>query len=246
MRADEATAEAETERSGLAGKLVELDESRAEVETLRAQVSARINEWEAVGAEIEAADAAIANQIRELEAELARQAAAAEEKRLAAEEEARLAAEEAAANGEEPVESDDGEPAPAPADLGPFSVTHRPVPGVITSSFGSRVHPIFGTTRNHYGLDFNGNTGDPIAAAAAGQVISAGWMNGYGNVVVLSHGDGFTTLYAHQSELLVSYGDSVAGGETIGRVGSTGFSTGAHLHFEIRVDGVAVDPAPYL
>lgn len=251
-RADDATAEAEAEELALAERLIELDESRAEVGELLAQVSVRIGEWEAVGAEIDAADAAIAKQIRELEAELARQAAA-EAARLAAEEEARRLAEEEASN-EEPDSEDpdpgdedpDAEDSGPPVDLGPFSVTHRPVPGAVTSLFGPRVHPIFGTTRNHYGLDMDGSTGDSISAAATGQVITAGWMNGYGNTVIISHGDGFTTLYAHQSEILVSYGDSVDGGDTIGQVGSTGFSTGPHLHWEIRVDGVAVDPEPYL
>lgn len=244
-RADEATAEAEETRTDLAARLVELDDSKAEVEALRAQVSVRIGEWEAVGREIEAADAAIAEQIRELEAELARQAEE-EARRQAEEEEARRQAQEEANDDSDTDPDGNDEPADPPVDLGPFSVTHRPVPGAVTSLFGSRVHPIFGTTRNHYGLDFGAGSGEPIAAAASGQVITAGWMNGYGNVVILSHGDGYTTLYAHQSEILVSYGDSVDGGDTIGRVGSTGWSTGPHLHWEIRVDGVAVDPLPYL
>ncbi|MEZ5244812.1 MAG: peptidoglycan DD-metalloendopeptidase family protein [Acidimicrobiales bacterium] len=243
-RADEATAQAETERADLAARLVELDASKAEVEELRAQVAARIDEWEAVGREIEEADAAIASQIRELEAELARQAAE-EAARKAAEEQARLEAEQAAEASDEPATADDAPAAPPVVD-GPFSITHRPVPGAVTSGFGSRVHPIFGTSRNHYGVDLNGSSGDPIVAAAAGRVITAGWMSGYGNVVILSHGDGYTTLYAHQSAILVSNGDTVAGGATLGRVGSTGWSTGPHLHFEIRIDGTAVDPLSYL
>jgi len=257
-RADEATAEAEAEEVALVERLAELDKSRTEVAELRSQVSVRIDEWQAVGAEIEAADAAIAVEIRELEAELARQAEAA---RLAAEEEARRLAEEAANVEPDPEDPDpenpDGEdpdpetpdpddPEEPPVDTNGFSVTHRPVPGAVSSLFGPRVHPIFGTTRNHYGIDMHGSTGDPISAAAAGQVITAGWMNGYGNTVIISHGDGTTTLYAHQSEVLVSFGDSVAGGDVIGEVGSTGFSTGPHLHWEIRIDGVAVDPLPYL
>lgn len=250
-RAETAAAEAQAQADALELRLEELDESKAEVEELRSQVAVRVADWQAVEAEIDAADAAIARQIRELEAELARQAAEAEARRLA-EEEARRLAEEEAANGEEPDPDaddagDEDETAPAPpVDLGPFEVSHRPVPGPITSRFGSRVHPIFGTTRNHYGVDFGGNTGEPIVAAAPGVVLTAGWMNGYGNTVVVSHGDGFTTLYAHQNEILVSTGDSVAGGDLLGRVGSTGWSTGPHLHWEIRVDGIAVDPEPYL
>jgi murein DD-endopeptidase MepM/ murein hydrolase activator NlpD len=235
-RADDATAEAEAEESALEDRLAELDVSRAEVENLRAQVSVRIEEWQAVGLEIEAADAAIGKQIRELEAALARQAA--EAARIAAEDEASRLADAESADGEDPAKP--------PLVLGPFSVTHRPVPGAVTSLFGPRIHPIFGTSRSHFGIDMHGNTGDPIAAAAAGQVITAGWMSGYGNTVIISHGDGVTTLYAHQSEVLVGYGDMVDGGDAIGKVGSTGFSTGPHLHWEIRVEGVAVDPLPYL
>lgn len=257
QRAAAAAAEAQAERDALQVRLGELDASRAEVEELRAEVAARTADWQAVGAEIEAADAAIAREIRELEADLARRAAEEEARRQAEAEAQRQAEAEAqrqaeandpAEGGDDPAAEPDGsEPTQTgPTVTGPFSVSHRPVPGAITSGFGSRVHPIFGTTRNHYGIDFNGNTGDPISAAAGGVVLTAGWMSGYGNTVVVSHGDGFTTLYAHQSAILVSSGDTVAAGEVIGRVGSTGWSTGPHLHWEIRIDGVAVDPAPYL
>jgi murein DD-endopeptidase MepM/ murein hydrolase activator NlpD len=247
-RADAATAEAEAERIVLDDRLDELDLARGEAQDLRDQVSVRVADWQAVGAEIEAADAAIVREIRELEAELARQAAEAA-RRLAEEEEARRLAEEQAAEDPESVDDLDGAGPDVdnpPVDLGPFEVTNRPVPGFISSSFGPRTHPIFGSVRNHYGLDFHGNTGEPISAAAAGTVLSAGWMNGYGNTVVLSHGDGFTTLYAHQNAIAVSAGESVDGGETVGFVGSTGWSTGPHLHWEIRINGVAVNPALYL
>ncbi|MEM7140069.1 MAG: M23 family metallopeptidase [Actinomycetota bacterium] len=263
QRAEDARAEAAAERAELDAKLAELDDDRAEVERLRGEVSVRVADWESVGSEIDAADAAMQIQIRELEEDLARQIAEAEARRLAEEEEARRIAEEEAAAAEEEAaadeddaddsdegdgdEADDGtDDEQPPVVLGPFAVTHRPVPGAVTSPFGPRVHPIFGTTRNHYGLDFNGSMGQPISVAATGVVLSAGWMNGYGNTVVVSHGDGFTTLYAHMSQTNVSSGASVSGGDVIGLVGSTGWSTGPHLHWEIRVDGVAVDPAPYL
>ncbi len=211
-RADDATAEAEAERIELAARLGDLAAARDEVDELRAQVSERVDEWQAVGAQIEAADDLIVDQIRELEAELARQAAAAAEAeaervRLVEEEAKRLA--EEAANSEDPEDpenTEEPEEPEAPVNLGPFSVTHRPVPGVITSSFGVRVHPVFGTTRNHYGIDLDSNRGEPISAAAAGTVLTAGWMNGYGNTIVISHGDGYTTLYAHQTSLAVSSG----------------------------------------
>ena len=150
--------------------------------------------------------------------------------------------------GEDDPESEDGggEEDSDPAPGGTFAITHRPVNGTITSPFGERIHPIFGTVRNHYGIDFNGSTGDPIVAAADGVVLFSGWRTGYGNTVLVSHGDGFTTLYAHMTDMNVLAGDDVAGGELIGWVGSTGWSTGSHLHFEVRLDGVALDPALYL
>lgn len=117
-----------------------------------------------------------------------------------------------------------------------------PTDGRAGSGFGPRVHPIFGTTRQHSGVDISGSTGQPIIAAAAGQVVSAGRRGGYGLAVVIDHGGGLATLYAHQSVLNVRDGEFVAQGQKIGEVGSTGFSTGPHLHFEIRVDGVPQDP----
>ena len=122
----------------------------------------------------------------------------------------------------------------------------RPVPGKITSGFGPRRHPILGITRMHSGLDMNARTGDSIVAAGAGTVILASYNGGYGNTVVIDHGGGMTTLYAHQSRIDVSRGEKVKAGERIGLAGSTGLSTGAHLHFEVRINGKPVDPRPYL
>lgn len=138
-----------------------------------------------------------------------------------------------------------GSTAPAP---GSSSVSgfQWPVGGSVTSGFGYRIHPIYGTRRLHQGLDISGGSGTPIAAAKGGTVISAGWRGGYGNAVVISHGDGVTTLYAHQSSMNVSNGQQVSRGDIIGWVGSTGASTGPHLHFEVRINGSAVDPRPYL
>jgi murein DD-endopeptidase MepM/ murein hydrolase activator NlpD len=122
----------------------------------------------------------------------------------------------------------------------------RPSSGPITSRFGPRVHPIFGVVKFHYGIDFGAGAGSPIRAAAAGKVLSAGWIGGYGNTTIIDHGGGMATLYAHQSSFGVSAGQQVSAGQTIGAVGSTGNSTGPHLHFEVRVNGQAVDPAGYL
>ncbi len=122
----------------------------------------------------------------------------------------------------------------------------RPVPGAIGSGFGWRTHPILGYRRMHTGVDMRAGHGDAIVAATAGVVILAGWHGGYGNCVVIDHGGGVTTLYAHQSQINVSVGQSVAGGKVVGYVGSTGMSTGPHLHFEVRLSGKPVNPVPYL
>ena len=122
----------------------------------------------------------------------------------------------------------------------------RPAVGKIVSGFGNRLHPILGDYRLHAGVDYDGNTGDPIIASRNGVVILAEYYGGYGHTVILDHGDGFSTLYAHLSSYNVSVGDTVAAGRTLGAMGSTGLSTGPHLHFEIRRNGTAVDPLPYL
>jgi murein DD-endopeptidase MepM/ murein hydrolase activator NlpD len=121
-----------------------------------------------------------------------------------------------------------------------------PAEGEITSPFGWRVHPIFGTQRLHTGIDIGADYGDAIRAADGGVVIHSDWMGGYGNAVIIDHGNGISTLYAHNSQLLVSEGQTVAKGQTISRCGSTGYSTGPHLHFEVRQNGSPVNPLNYL
>ncbi len=119
-----------------------------------------------------------------------------------------------------------------------------PVPGVtkITSKFGYRIHPISGKRKLHTGLDIGAPTGSNVVAGNDGTVIKSGWNNSYGNVVMVDHGGGIVTLYAHNSRLLVSAGDTVTRGQTIAKSGSTGDSTGPHLHFEVRVNGDYKDP----
>lgn len=121
-----------------------------------------------------------------------------------------------------------------------------PLVGIVTSNFGWRVHPILGHRRFHAGVDFGASHGSTIQAADAGVVIFSGWYGGYGNSVVISHGGSLTTLYAHASELYVSQGQTVQQGQAIAAVGSTGFSTGPHLHFEVRQNGEPVNPLGFL
>jgi murein DD-endopeptidase MepM/ murein hydrolase activator NlpD len=117
---------------------------------------------------------------------------------------------------------------------------------VVTSTFGYRVHPIYGDRRLHAGVDFRASTGTSVLAAGAGTVAFAGWKSGYGNTVIIDHGGQIATLYGHNSALAVSVGDTVKRGERIAAAGSTGNSTGPHVHFEVRVSGTPVDPMKYL
>jgi len=123
-----------------------------------------------------------------------------------------------------------------------------PVPSssVITSPFGTRYHPILKQYRTHTGIDIAAQTGASILAAADGQVIFAGYYGGYGYAVIIDHGDGISTLYGHNSALLVKEGDTVKRGQVIAKAGSTGLSTGPHLHFEVRKNGVPVNPMDWL
>jgi murein DD-endopeptidase MepM/ murein hydrolase activator NlpD len=117
-----------------------------------------------------------------------------------------------------------------------------PVEGQPTSGFGMRLHPMDYAERLHAGMDIAAPAGTPIQAAAAGQVAFSGMQAGYGNVVVIQHAEGYTTLYAHNTANLVSVGTTVNRGQPIATVGSTGRSTGPHLHFEVRKDGKQLDP----
>ena len=225
----ERAAAAEEERLSQAQRLAELEEAEDEAQRLRDEIQARIDEWERVSEEIAGADRDIQNEIAAIEREIQRR----EELRRRAEEEARRRAVEEQRRAAEAAD-------------GPFQLVAWPADGVLTSPFGPRVHPIFGVRRMHNGIDIGGSTGDPVRAARSGEVIVAGWREGFGNTIVLYHGLGYSTLYAHMSRIGVSVGEEVASGDRIGSVGSTGWSTGPHLHFEFRIDGEAVDPMPYM
>lgn len=127
-------------------------------------------------------------------------------------------------------------------------VMRWPVPSstTITSPFGMRFHPILKKNELHTGIDIGAPRGVSIVAAAKGTVIVAGWKTGYGNTVIIDHGGKIATLYGHASKLLVSVGDNVKAGQTIAKVGSTGWSTGPHLHFEVRKDGTPINPLKYV
>jgi murein DD-endopeptidase MepM/ murein hydrolase activator NlpD len=124
----------------------------------------------------------------------------------------------------------------------------KPVLGEVetTSGFGIRADPFVGRPAMHTGLDFRASTGTPVRATANGKVVTAGWSGGYGRMVEIDHGNGLTTRYGHLSEIEIENGDMVRIGQVIGAVGSTGRSTGPHLHYETRIDGDPVDPQKFL
>ena len=121
-----------------------------------------------------------------------------------------------------------------------------PVEGWITSPFGSRGSPFSSRREFHKGIDIKAKAGTPIQAPAKGVVTTVGWQGGYGNMVVLNHGNGITTRYAHLQKTVLKVGDTVSRGDLIGYVGSTGRSTGAHLHYEVMLNGVCVNPVQYI
>lgn len=123
-----------------------------------------------------------------------------------------------------------------------------PVPGysTISSPFGYRVHPVLGVSKLHTGIDIPAPTGTPAVAVASGTVIYSGVQGTYGNTVMIRHDNGLVSLYAHNSSLVVKVGDKVKKGQVVTKIGSTGRSTGPHLHFEIRVNGTPQNPLNYL
>jgi murein DD-endopeptidase MepM/ murein hydrolase activator NlpD len=214
----------QTSRDAQAGARAAVQGEIATNDKLRSEVVSRKEEFETQVENLERESAAIAETLRRRAAEAAAAAAAA------------------AAN----PSSGAGGPAAAVPSKAPGRL-QLPVPGApVTSPYGPRVHPIYGTVRIHTGIDYGADTGTAIHAAADGVVISAGWYGGYGNATIVDHGGGLATLYGHQSAMLVSGGQKVTAGQVIGRVGCTGACTGPHLHFEVRVDGDPVDPMGYL
>ncbi|WP_374547120.1 M23 family metallopeptidase [Rhodoblastus sp.] len=130
----------------------------------------------------------------------------------------------------------------------PFAPLRQPLPGPldVTSTYGYRTDPFLGRPALHTGMDFRGDYGEPVRATAAGRVVSAGPAGGYGNMVEIDHGAGLATRYGHLSRIFVEEGQWISAGSELGAVGSTGRSTGPHLHYEVRVDGAPVDPSRYI
>lgn len=235
----------EDESERLESELANLAEEEAEAEEAIEAERRREEERRRREEERRRAEEAEARRVAqaEAEAEEARRAEAARQAEARREEQ--RASRSASSNDAQPSSS---QPSGSSPDSAPSSGSQlaRPSNGPVTSSYGQRRHPIYGTTRMHTGTDFGAPSGAPVFAADGGTVVSAGWRGGYGNAVVVNHGGGMTTLYAHMSGFSVSAGQQVSRGQTVGSTGSTGYSTGPHLHFEVRMNGSPTNPMGYL
>ena len=214
-----------------------LNEKNKELQNVNAQIGEKSAQAKAYEDDIKAQEAKIA----QMEAEI---------KKKEAEEAAKKAAEEAARKAEEEKDK-------RTKNLGAGSTTTTstgssslrwpcPASGRITSGYGKRKSPTAGASSNHKGIDISASTGSSIVAAAGGTVSIATYSYSAGNYVVVNHGNGLSTVYMHCSQLLVSAGDTVKAGQTIAKVGSTGYSTGSHLHFAVRKNGSYVNPSSYV
>lgn len=252
---DEKKQSIEADRLKTVAKKAEQETALSDQESVKAQKDQLLAQNQGVLSEykaIEDAEAATSADIEsQLQAYYAQQAAEAAAQQAAAEQaaaEQAAAAQQAADNGSSDTVEAGGSTYTEPAAAAPVysgGGYQWPCGGSITSPFGWRIHPIYGDSRFHSGVDIGASTGTPVAATGNGRVISAGYNGGYGNCVIIDLGDGVSALYAHLSSMNVSGGQSVSAGQTVGGVGSTGDSTGAHLHFEMRVNGSAVNPYNY-
>lgn len=240
--------------------ILEIQKQKAAIEAKKAQLEEDKRQLDALAAEAEKTQKEIAakkaEQQKVLDAAKSNKAAAAQmeqdlnaqlasvrnliQQRLAAAEAARQAAQQAA-------ESDNGGGGGSDDNyVQGTGAMSWPCSGPITSPFGYRTHPIFGTTIFHAGIDIGVDYGTPIHAADSGVVVYSGWISGYGNAVIIDHGGGVSTLYGHNQSLAVSEGQSISKGSVIAYAGSTGNSTGPHCHFEVDVNGSPVNPMGYL
>ena len=222
-----------------------LDLSREELEDRITDMQAKIDLLATIEDDLEAQSAKLENEIKELVAKAEAEAAEAARKKAAEEAARKKAAEEAARK--KAAEGNSAQTTTQAASDGSGKMLW-PAPGykTISSPYGNRMHPIKKKTLFHSGIDIAAPSGVNIVAAKSGTVIISRMESGYGNTVVIDHGGGITTLYGHCSKLLVKAGQKVKAGETIAKVGSTGVSTGPHLHFEVRKNGSPVNPSGYL
>ena len=240
--------------------ILEIQKQKAAIEAKKAQLEEDKRQLDALAAEAEKTRQEIAKKKAEqqkvLDAAKSNKAAAAQmeqdlnaqlasvrnliQQRLAAAEAARQAAQQQAASDDEGGGGSDDNYVQGTGAMG------WPCSGPITSPFGYRTHPIFGTTIFHAGIDIGVDYGTPIHAADSGVVVYSGWISGYGNAGIIDHGGGISTLYGHNQSLAVSEGQSVSKGSVIAYAGSTGNSTGPHCHFEVDVNGSPVNPMGYL
>lgn len=258
----------EAKKQELETEVEQLKVEIAEADKMIAEIQADIDKYTALYNQAAASEAAVLNQINKILADIA---AAEEAARKEAEEAAKREQEAQLQNppsaegsgtegtapeapGEDTNAGDAGNSGgdttttTSPGTSGGTGSFIWPLPSskLITSLYGNRMHPILGYERYHSGVDINGTAGAPVLAADGGTVIISSYdAGGYGNYVVISHGNGRTTLYAHMSSSAVSVGAVVAQGQTIGYVGSTGLSTGPHLHFEVAINGNRTDPLGY-
>ena len=238
---ENAAADARTRRSRLDTELATMKESQAQQAKVKAMVDSRIQSYKREAAELRAEDASMQQIIEEAQRRYQQQLEEAARQRAA-----QAAAQQAAAQQAGAQRAPSGAPAPAPA---------PPSGGGSAAANGSFHWPLvptmisqeFGGANGHPGMDMVASLGTPVAASNGGVVISAGWNNGgYGNLVLIDHGGGIVTAYAHLSAISVAAGTFLNGGTIIGAVGSTGNSTGPHLHFEVRVNGAVQNPRNYL
>lgn len=221
--------------------LEKLKQDAAEINSRKEQLAAEMKEIKATQTELEAKKAKV-NKLREQRAYMLYKAQ--EEEQSSQEEYERLLAiSENIASMLRNMENSGGG---APAGQGGTGQFMWPCNGPITSYYGWRTHPIFGTTKYHSGMDIAVDSGTPIHAADSGTVVYSGWLGGYGNCVMIDHGGGLVTLYAHNSALNVGEGQYVSKGAVVAYAGSTGYSTGPHCHFEVRLHGELTEPLNYL
>lgn len=242
-------------KENAAQKKAEIEQHKKEQQVILHQAETDKATAEEVYRELEASSQSIGEMLRQRAA--ARAAAAAAAANAAAEAAAAQQQAEASSQADSNDSSDSSttdtgndsgssEPADSYQPVSGSGAFVWPVNGVITSPYGYRTHPIFGTTIYHSGVDIGVDYGTPVHAADSGVVVEAGWISGYGYAVVIDHGNGLSTLYGHNESLNVSSGQSVSQGQVIAYAGSTGNSTGPHVHFEVRSNGDPVDPLSYL